>query len=74
MKRKVHSRNKSNIKRYTAFVPKTLKASKTATNSVLKKINYFLNNTAKTIKKSTKNIDKVASKSINSLTKKHSRK
>lgn len=77
MRRKVHNnnkRNKSTIKRYTAFVPKTIKASKAATNLVLKKLNYFLNNTAKTIKKSTKNIDKVASKSIHSLTKKHSRK
>jgi hypothetical protein len=77
MKRKMRKSAKSRLNRYTALVPKTLKATKSVGTSVVKKINYFLNNTAKTIKKSTKILDKTAAKSIKSiysLTKRRNRK
>jgi hypothetical protein len=64
---------KIKLKKYTAFVPKTLKATKNVGKSTIKKINYFLNNTAKTIKKTTKMLDKRAAKSIRSLTKRRRR-
>jgi hypothetical protein len=71
--RKTYKKSKSYLKRYTALVPKTLKATKAAGNSVVKRINYFLNNTAKVFKKTTKKLDKVTAKSIRSLTKRHKR-
>jgi hypothetical protein len=72
--RKTNKRGKSYLKRYTALVPKTLKATKAVGISVVKRINYFLNNTAKTFKKTTKRFDKVTAKSIRSLTKRHKRR
>ena len=77
MKRRTQKTVKQHLKRYTALVPKTLKATKTVGSAVVKKINYFLNNTAKTIKKTTQMIDKKAAKSIksiHSLTRSRSRK
>lgn len=74
MRRNTHKKNKSQLKRYTALVPKTLKATKAIGNSVVKKINYFLNNTAKSIRKTTKMIDNKTAKSIRSFTKRRSRK
>lgn len=74
MRRRTHKRSKSQLKRYTAFVPKTLKATKVAGSSIIKKINYFFNNTAKAIRKTTKKFDKVTAKSIRSLTKRRIRK
>jgi hypothetical protein len=74
MKRRERKTLKGHLKRYTAFIPKTLKATKAVGNSVVKKINYFLNSTAKTIKKTTRIIDKKTAKSIKSLTKRRSRK
>jgi hypothetical protein len=64
---------KVKLRRYTAFVPKTLKATKNVGKSTLKKLNYFLNNTAKTLKKTTTMLDKRAAKSIRSLTKRRRR-
>ena len=64
---------KIKLKKYTAFVPKTLKATKNVGKSTIKKINYFFNNTARTIKKTTKMLDKRAAKSIRSLTKRRRR-
>jgi hypothetical protein len=63
----------SQIKKYTAFVPKTLRASKNVGKAAVKKINYFLRNTAKKLKKTTKMLDKRAAKSIRSLTKRRRR-
>ncbi len=64
---------KVKLRRYTAFVPKTLKATKNVGKSTLKRINYFFNRTAKTLKKTTKMLDKRAAKSIRSLTKRRRR-
>jgi hypothetical protein len=74
MRRRTQKRNKSHLKRYTALVPKTLRATKAASTSVIKKINYFLNNTANAIRKTTKKLDKATAKSIRSLTKRRTRK
>jgi RNase P subunit RPR2 len=63
----------SQIKKYTAFVPRTLKASKNMGKIAVKRINYFLRNTAKKIKKTTKMLDRRTAKSIRSLTKKQRR-
>lgn len=74
MRRRTQKRSKSHLKRYTALVPKTLRATKAASASVVKRINYFLNNTAKAIRKTTKKFDRVTAKSIRSFTKRRSRK
>jgi hypothetical protein len=63
----------SQIKKYTAFVPKTLRASKNVGKAAVKKINYFLRNTAKKLKKTTTMLDKRTAKSIRSLTKRRRR-
>lgn len=63
----------SQIKKYTAFVPKTLRASKNVGKTAAKKINYFLRNTAKKIKKTAKMLDRRTAKSIRSLTKRRRR-
>jgi hypothetical protein len=63
----------SQIKKYTAFVPKTLRASKNVGKAAAKKINYFLRNTAKKIKKTANMLDKRTAKSIRSLTKRRQR-
>jgi hypothetical protein len=63
----------SQIKKYTAFVPKTLRASKNVGKTAVKKINYFLRNTAKKVKKTATMLDRRAAKSIRSLTKRRRR-
>jgi hypothetical protein len=69
MKRRTQKRHKSHLKRYTAFVPKTLKATKSVGTAAVKRINYYINSTKKTIKKTTAMIDKTAAKSIRTLSK-----
>jgi hypothetical protein len=66
------SRNK--IKKYTAFVPKTVRATKVLGRSMINKMNYFLKKTKMTVKNTTKYIDRKTAKSIRSLTKRKSRK
>lgn len=73
MKRRTNKRRNS-IKKYTAFAPKTMRATKAIGSAVVKKINYFFNAAAKTVKKTTKMIDRKTSKSIRSFTKKQSRR
>jgi hypothetical protein len=73
MKRRSTKRRNS-LKKYTAYAPKTLRATKAMGTAVVKKIGYIFNAAAKTIKKTTKMIDKKTSKSIRSFTKKASRK
>ena len=65
MRRK--TRNKGLIK-YTAFVPKTVNATKSASSNIIKKINYFLKNTTRKLKNLSKSLDKRTAKSIRSLT------
>ena len=69
MRRKTSRRSKSGIKKYTAFVPKTMKARKAVGSAVVKKLNYFLSSAAKTVKKTTKAIDRKTAKSLRSFTK-----
>ena len=64
---------KIKLKKYTAFVPKTLKATKNIGKNTMKKFNYFLSNTARSLKKTTQMLDKRAAKSIRSLTKRRRR-
>jgi hypothetical protein len=74
MRRKSHRRSINKIRKYTAFVPKTVKATTDMGKSVIRKINYFLTNTVSTLKKTTKAVDRRAAKSIRTLTKRRIRK
>ncbi len=73
MKRRSTKRRNS-LKKYTAYAPKTLRATRAIGSSVVKKINYFFNAAAKTVKKTTKMIDRKTAKSIRSFTKRRIRK
>ncbi len=66
MRRKTH---KKGITKYTAFVPKTIKATKNTSATVIKKIKYFLKNTRRRLRGVSKSLDKSTAKSIRSLTK-----
>ena len=74
MRRKTNRRTMNKIRNYTAFVPKTVRATTEMGKSVIKKINYFLRNGVTTLKKTTKAIDRRAAKSIRSMTKRRNRK
>ena len=65
MKYKINNK----IKRYTAIIPKTYKATKQLGKNTIKKSIIFLNSMRKTIKSSAKRFDKKASKRISSITK-----
>ncbi len=69
-------RRKTNrgILKYTAFVPKTMKATKNVGKKVVSGLNYFLNKSTKTLKNTTKMIDRRAAKTIRSMTKRRLRK
>lgn len=62
------------IKKYTALVPRTMRATKIFGKTMVNKLNYFLKKTKKTVKNTTKYIDRKTAKSIGSLTKKRNRK
>ncbi len=62
------------FKKYTAFVPKTFKATKNVGVKAIKEINYFLRTTKKTLKKTGRMLNGTAAKSIRSLTKRRSRR
>jgi hypothetical protein len=68
------SKKRSLIKKYTAFAPKTLNATKKFGKTVKTKVRYFFRNTIQGIKKTTKMLDKKTSKAIYSLTRRRSRK
>lgn len=74
MRRKTNKRIKNRINKYTAFVPKTMKATKSVGTAVIKKLNYFLSTAANTVKNTSKLIDKKTAKSIRSFTKRRIRK
>jgi hypothetical protein len=65
---------KSRISKYTAFVPKTVRATKNIGKITVKKINYFLKNTANKVRKTSKMLDNKTARIIHSLTKRRSRK
>lgn len=62
------------IKKYTAFVPKTMKATKNTGKKILSNINFFLNKTNKTVKTTAKMLNRKAAQSIRSFTKKRIQK
>jgi hypothetical protein len=62
------------IKKYTAFVPRSFKATKNVGKKALKEINYFLRTTKKTLKRTSKMLNVTAAKSIRSLTKRRARR
>lgn len=66
--------SKKGILKYTAFVPRTMSATKSLGTTALKKINYFFTNSTRKLKKSTKNLDKKTAKAIRSLTRRRGRK
>ncbi len=71
MRRK--SRN-NRIKKYTAFVPNTMRATRNTGKKILSKINLFLNKTNKTVKNTTKMLNRKTAMSIRSFTKKRNTK
>ena len=58
------------IVKYTAFIPKTVKAVKNTGSNFIKKVNCYLNNTSKKLKTVPRRLDQRVAKSITSLTKK----
>jgi hypothetical protein len=74
MRRKTNKRSINKIRNYTAFVPKTIKATRGFGTAAVKKIDYFLKNTASSLRKTTKRLDRRMARSIGSLTKRRSRK
>jgi hypothetical protein len=60
---------KKYIRKYTAYAPKTLKATKKLGTNAMIKLKYFFKKGMTTIKNTTKRLDRKTSKSIASLTK-----
>jgi hypothetical protein len=60
---------KKYIRKYTAYAPRTLKATKKFGTATMSKVKYFFKKSMKTVKNTTKRLDKQTSKSIASLTK-----
>ena len=60
---------KRGIKKYTALVPKTMKAAKKLRRTTMRKITCFLRNGTQRIKKLPKNINASLSKTLQSLRK-----
>jgi hypothetical protein len=58
------------IVKYTAFIPKTIKAVKCIGSTFIKKVDCYLNNTSKKLKNVPRRVDQRVAKSITSLTKK----
>jgi hypothetical protein len=58
------------FKPYTAFIPKTIAASKSVSIKALDTINSFFNKTKKTIKNMTRRIDRKTAKKLRSFTRK----
>jgi hypothetical protein len=72
--KKKHGKNTNGIKKYTAFIPSTLRATKNVGKNTIKKINYFLRNSVKKAKDATKMLNKKAARSIRSITRRKSRR
>ena len=67
MARKTYKRG---IKKYTALIPKTMKAAKKLRRTTMRKMNCFLKNSTRRIKKLPKTINASLSKTLQSLRKK----
>lgn len=68
-KRRVKKTVKGRLSRYTAYIPKTIKATKQMKNYTVKKTKIFVRSVKNTLKNISKNIDKKSSKMISSLRK-----
>ena len=66
MARKTYKRG---IKKYTALIPKTMKAAKKLRRNTMRKMNCFFKNSSRRIKKLPKNINTSLSKTLQSLRK-----
>lgn len=60
-------RVKSRLSRYTAYIPKTVKATRKVRNYTVKKTKIFVKSVKNTLKNISKNIDKKSSQVITSL-------
>ena len=67
-------RKSKSLKKYTALVPKTLRATKNLKNTTIKRFSYFLKQSGKTVKNTAKCLNKQTAKTLRSLTKRRSRK
>ena len=65
---------KRGLKRLTAVVPKTFRATTNLGKRTMKSINSFLNRTSGLVKRTSSAIDKSVAKTIRSITKKRGRK
>lgn len=65
---------KRGLKRLTAIVPKTFRATANLGRRTMKRVNSVLNGTARLVKRTSSAIDKRIAKTIRSITKKHSKK
>jgi hypothetical protein len=65
---------KRGLKRLTAIVPSTFRATANLGRKTMRSINCVLNGTAKFVKRTSNAIDKRVAKSIRSITKKRGRK
>ena len=65
---------KRGLKRLTAIVPKTFRATANIGRKTMKTVNFVVNRTSQFIKKTSNAIDKRAAKTIRSITKKRGRK
>ena len=65
---------KRGLKRLTAVVPKTFRATANLGRRTVKSINSFLNRTSGLVKRTSSAIDKSVAKTIRSITKKRGRK
>jgi hypothetical protein len=71
---KKQNRTLMKIKKYTAFAPKTLRATRRLGSNVLSRLNSFFNSAANTLKTSVKRVDRKVSRSIRFFTKKRHHK
>lgn len=65
---------KAGYKRITAFIPKTLRATKAVGNKAVRNIQYFLNKGVKSATDVAKAFDKRTAKTLRSLTRRRVRK
>ena len=62
------------LKKYTAFVPKTLRATKNLKKNTIKSVSYFLKQSGKTVKNTARFLNQQTAKTLRSLTKRRLRK
>ena len=56
-------------RKYTALVPKTIKATRKTSKKLLKKVNFYIKNGTRRLKRLPKSIDNRLARSIHFLTK-----